>query len=102
VLRGAGQGIVQGASETEADVTVAVEAAVKAATQEAAQADISGEEAAAHLARGALEAAIALGPVEVAEVEASLTDEVAEKAEAMTSDEEADRPPASDETRGAP
>lgn len=100
VLRGAGQGIVQGASETEADVTVAVEAAVKAAKQEGAQADISGEEAAVHLARGALEAAIALGPVEAAEVEASLPDEVAEKAVAMTSDEEAGHLPASEEARG--
>ncbi len=101
VLRGAGQGVVQGASETEADVTVAVGAALKAARQEATQSDISGDEAAVNLARGALEAAIAMGPVEVAEVEASLSEEVNEKAISMTGEEEVDHPPASEEARGA-
>jgi len=101
VLRGVGQGIVQGASETEADVTQAVGAALKAAVQEATQADMSGEEAAVHLARGAMEAAMSLGPAEAAEVEASLPEEVAEKAVAMTGDEGADCRRASDEATGA-
>ena len=75
-LRGAGYGIVQGAGETGVDYTAAAAKAVEAARGVAAQAGLSEEEAAAYVAQGALDAAAAMGPEALAQVEDSLPEDV--------------------------
>jgi MFS family permease len=101
VLRGIGYGVVQGAHETQADVGEAVAEALEAAEREAVHIGVSEEETVVHLAQGAVEAGIALGPQAMAEVAASMPEKVAEQAVAMTSDEEAEHPPGSEGARGA-
>jgi hypothetical protein len=81
-LGGAGYGVVQGAAEVEVDPGQAALAAIEAAEEVARQSGVPEEVAAAHVARGALEAAEALGPEVVAEVEASLPEEIVRAARA--------------------
>jgi len=76
VLRGAGYGVVQGAGETEVDLAKAAVQAVEAAREVAEQARLSEKEAAAYVAQGALEAAVAIGAEAVAQVMASLPEDV--------------------------
>jgi MFS family permease len=71
-LRGAGYGVVQGAGETGVDLGKAVIGAVEASKEVAEEAGLSEEEAVAYLARGALDAAAAMGAEAVAQVMASL------------------------------
>ena len=60
-LRGAGYGVVQGADEIHADLGEAALQAVEAAKELAAETGLSEEAAVAEIAKGALEAAEALG-----------------------------------------
>jgi MFS family permease len=76
ILRGAGYGVVQGAGETGADLTQAAIQAVEAGKEVAEQASLSEKEAAAYVAQGALEAAAAMGAEAVAQVRASLPEDV--------------------------
>jgi len=76
ILRGAGYGVVQGAGETGADLAKAAVQAVEAAREVAEQAGLSEKEAAAYVAQGALEAAAAMGTEAVAQVMASLPEDV--------------------------
>ena len=101
VLRGIGYGVVQGAHETQADLGEAVAEALEAAEREAVRIGVSEEETVVHLAQGAVEAGIALGPQAMAEVAASLPEEVTEAALAATSEEESDRPKTSGDPEGA-
>jgi MFS family permease len=75
-LRGAGYGVVQGAGETGADLGKATINAVEAAREVAEQAGLSKEEAAAYVAQGSLDAAAAMGAEAVAQVKASLPEDV--------------------------
>jgi hypothetical protein len=75
-LRGAGYGIVQGAGETGGDYAAAAAKAVEAARKVAEQAGLSEEAAAAYVAQGALDAAAAMGPEALAQVEDSLPEDV--------------------------
>jgi len=72
-LRGAGQGVIQGASEVKADLGEASFQAVEAAKEWASEAGLSEEEAGAQVAQGCLDAAAALGPKALAQVKARLT-----------------------------
>jgi hypothetical protein len=76
VLRGTGYGVVQGAGETGADLAKAAVQAVETAREVAEQASLSEKEAAAYVAQGALEAAAAIGTEAVAQVMASLPEDV--------------------------
>lgn len=76
ILRKAGYGVVQGAGETGADLAKAAIQAVEAAREVAEQARLSEKEAAAYIAQGALEAAAAMGTEAVAQVMASLPEDV--------------------------
>jgi MFS family permease len=76
ILRGAGYGVVQGAGETGADLAKAAVQAVEAGKEVAEQAGLSEKEAAAYVAQGALEAAAAIGTGAVAQVMASLPEDV--------------------------
>jgi MFS family permease len=75
-LRGAGYGVVQGAGEIGADLGEATTNALEAAREAAQQARLSEEEAVAYVARGALDAAAAMGDQAVAQVKASLPEDV--------------------------
>jgi hypothetical protein len=75
-LRGAGYGIVQGAAETGADHGEAAAKAVEAARRVAEQAGLTEEQAAVYVARGALDAAASMGAEALAQVEASLPEDV--------------------------
>jgi MFS family permease len=75
-LRGAGYGIVQGAGEIGADYAAAAAKAVEAARRVAEQAGLSEEAAASYVAQGALDAAAAMGPEALAQVEDSLPEDV--------------------------
>ena len=75
-LRGAGYGIVQGARETGVDHAEAAAKAVEAARKVAEQAGLSQEQAAGYVAKGALDAAAAMGAEALAQVEASLPEDV--------------------------
>jgi MFS family permease len=88
-IRGAGQGVVQGADEVRADVGQAAVQAVKAARELAPESGIDEEVAMAEAARGALDAAVALGPKAVAEVEASIRGEATAGEEEVKQGEEA-------------
>ena len=74
-LRGAGYGIVQGANETRIDYAEAAARGVEAARKVAEQAGLSEEQAALYVARGALDAAAAMGAEALANVEASLPED---------------------------
>jgi MFS family permease len=74
-IRGAGYGVVQGAEEVQADLSEVALQAIEAAKEVASDAGLSEEVAAAEAARGAMEAAEALGPEAVAQVEATLDEE---------------------------
>jgi MFS family permease len=76
VLRGTGYGVVQGAGETGTDLAKAAVQAVETAREVAEQASLSEKEAAAYVAQGALEAAAAIGTEAVAQVMASLPEDV--------------------------
>jgi len=76
ILRSAGYGIVQGAGETGADLAKAAVQAVETAREVAEQARLSEKEAAAYVVQGALEAAAAIGTEAVAQVMASLPEDV--------------------------
>jgi hypothetical protein len=76
ILRGAGYGVVQGAGETGVDLAKAAVQAVEAGKEVAEQAHLSEKEAAAYVAQGALEAAAAMGAEAVAQVMASLPEDV--------------------------
>jgi len=75
-LRGAGYGIVQGAGETGADYARAAVKAVETARKVAEQAGLSEKEAAVSVAQGALDAAEAMGADALAQVSASLPEDV--------------------------
>jgi len=75
-LRGAGYGVVQGAAETGASLGQAAISAVGAGKEMAAQAGLSEKEAAVCVARGALEAAAAIGEKAMVEVKGSLPADV--------------------------
>jgi len=75
-LRGAGYGVVQGAGETGADLGKAAIGAVEAGKEVAEQAGLSEKEAAAYVARGALDAAAAIGDEAMTIVKASLPKDV--------------------------
>jgi MFS family permease len=75
-LRGAGYGVVQGAGETGADLGKAAAKAVEATEEIAQQVGLSKEEAAAYVARGALDAAAAMGAEAIAQVKASLPEDL--------------------------
>jgi MFS family permease len=75
-LRGAGYGIVQGARETGVDHAEAAAKAVEAARKVAEQAGLSQEQAAGYVAKGALDAAAAMGAEALAQVEASLPEDI--------------------------
>lgn len=76
-LRGAAYGIVQGAGETGADLARATISAIEGAREIAGQARLTEEEAAVYVARGALDAAAAMGDQAVAQVKASLPEDLA-------------------------
>jgi len=78
-LRGAGYGVVQGAGETGADIVKAAVQAVESAREVAEQARLSEQEAAAYVAQGALDAAATMGAEAVAQVKASLPEDVLPK-----------------------
>jgi MFS family permease len=73
-LRGAGYGVVQGADEVQGDPGEAAVKAVEAAVEVARQEGLPEELAKAETAQGAMRAAEALGPIAVAQVEASLSE----------------------------
>jgi hypothetical protein len=73
-IRGAGYGVVQGASETEADLGEAARQAVEGAREFAAEAGLPQDAAAAEAAQGALESAAALGPDAVAQVKEAIAE----------------------------
>jgi MFS family permease len=75
-LRGAGYGVVQGAGEIGASLGQAAISAVGAGKEVAAQAGLSEKEAAVCVARGALEAAAAIGEKAMVEVKTSLAEDV--------------------------
>lgn len=75
-LRGAGYGVVQGAGETGADIVKAAVQAVESAREVAEQARLTKEEAVAYVAQGALDAAATMGAEAVAQVKASLPEDV--------------------------
>lgn len=75
-LRGAGYGVIQGAGETGADLGKAAISAVEAGKELAEQAGLSEKEAAAYVARGALDAAAALGDEAMTQVKAFLPRDV--------------------------
>jgi len=74
-LRGAGYGVVQGADEVQGDPGEAAVKAVEAAAEVARQEGLPEEVAKAETVQGAMQAAEALGPAAVAQVEASLSEE---------------------------
>jgi hypothetical protein len=67
---------VQGARETGVDHAEAAARAVEAARKVAEQAGLSQEQAAGYVAKGALDAAAAMGAEALAQVEASLPEDV--------------------------
>ena len=75
-LSGAGYGIVQGAIETGADHARAAVKAVETARKVAEQVGLSEKEAAVSVAQGALDAAKAMGTDALAQVRASLPEDV--------------------------
>ncbi len=75
-LRGAGYGVLQGAGEIGASLGQAAISAVGTGKEVAAQAGLSEKEAAVCVARGALEAAAAIGEKALVEVKASLAQDV--------------------------
>jgi MFS family permease len=76
ILHGVGYGVVQGAGETGADLGNATIGAVEAAREVAEQAHLSEKEAVAYVAQGALYAAVDMGAEAVAQVWASLPEDV--------------------------
>jgi MFS family permease len=75
-LRGAGYGVVQGAREIGADYAEAAVKAVEVARKVAEQVGLNEEQAAVYIAQGALDAAAAMGAEALAQVEASLPEDV--------------------------
>ena len=71
-LRGAGYGVVQGARETGVGLGQAAIGAVEGGKELAEQAGLSEKEAVAYVARGALDAAAAIGDKAITEVRTSL------------------------------
>lgn len=74
VLRGASYGIIEGASETGADLGKAAQQAVAAATKTAQESGLTEENAASEATLGALSAAESLGENAVAQVREALQD----------------------------
>jgi hypothetical protein len=75
-LRGAGYGVVQGAGEIGVALGQAAIGAVEAGKELAEQAGLSEKQAAAYVARGALDAAAAIGDKAMTDVEGSLPKDV--------------------------
>ena len=84
-LRGAGQGIIQGASETGIDLSEATRQTLAAARDIAEKSGISAEEAVIQAGEGILMAAESIGPEAAAEVYDELPDEVLNNREASDS-----------------
>jgi hypothetical protein len=74
-LRGAGYGVIQGTEEVQADLSEATLQTIEAARDVAPDAGLSQEVAVAEGAQGAMEAAEAIGPEAVAQVQATLDEE---------------------------
>lgn len=79
VFKGIGYGAVQGASEVGADPGEAAREVIETAKRMAHQSGISEEEAIAETARGAREAAEAIGPEAIARVEFSMPQEASKE-----------------------
>ena len=77
-LRGSGQGAVQGAIETGADLGETASSAIKASREVAHQAGLTEEEASAAVAQGMLEAAEAVSPEALAMVKEGVPEELHE------------------------
>jgi len=75
-LRGAGYGVVEGTGEIGGKLGQAAVSAVETGREVATQAGLSEKEAATYVARGALEAATAMGEKAMVEVKASLPEDV--------------------------
>jgi hypothetical protein len=75
-ILGASQGIIEGAAEIEADLSVATLQAMEVAREMAAQAGLPEESAVVIAAEGVLQTAEAIGPEAVAQVVESLPDEI--------------------------
>jgi len=75
-LRGAGHGVVQGAEEVQADLGEAAVQAVEAAKEIALEVGLAEEVAMTEAAKGAVEAAEAIGPDAAAQVQQSLTEQM--------------------------